>query len=122
MPACQKFSERGSSTIRSSGTPLLLPELDRLGVGAEAELLVAAEDRDPDLVRVEAEAVERELPGEVDRLLLEVVAEAKLPSISKKVRWRAVLADLLDVGGAEAALAGGEPRRPAASRGRGSRA
>ena len=33
-----------------------LPDLDRLGVGPEAELLVTLEDRDPDPVRIEAEA------------------------------------------------------------------
>ena len=45
------------------------PRLDRLLVGAEAELLVALEDRDPDVVGAEAEALERELPGELDRAL-----------------------------------------------------
>ena len=60
-PACQKFSERGSGTIRSSGTPRSLPDLDRLVVGAQTELLVAAEHGHPDPLGIEAEDVQREL-------------------------------------------------------------
>ena len=56
----------------------LQPRLDRLLVRAEAELLVALEDRDPDVVRVEAEALQRQLPGELDRALLEVVAHREV--------------------------------------------
>ena len=42
-PACQKFSERGSCTIRSRDSDLA-PDLDRLLVGPEPQLLVARED------------------------------------------------------------------------------
>ena len=93
------------------GDAALLPELDRLRVGAEAELLVAAEDRHPDLPGVEAEAVERQLPGEVDRLPLEVVAEGEVAEHLEAGEMAGGAADLLDVGRPEAALGGGQPRR-----------
>src|SRR5213078_371303 len=60
------------------GDALGAPQLDRLRVRAEAELLVAGEDRDPDQARIEAESLRRELPSELDRLRLEVVAEAQV--------------------------------------------
>ena len=40
-----------------------LPDRDGLLVGAEAELVVALEDRDPDVLGLEAEALERQLPA-----------------------------------------------------------
>ena len=43
------------------GNPTLLPDLDRLLIGAQAELLVAAEHGHPDPLGIEAEDVEREL-------------------------------------------------------------
>ncbi len=46
------------------GDALGAPELDRLGVRAQPELLVAAEDGDPDLLGIEPEALGRELPAE----------------------------------------------------------
>src|SRR5205823_4990970 len=49
------------------------PACDRLLVGPQAELVVAFEDRDPDVICIEAEDVARELPRELDRLALEVV-------------------------------------------------
>ena len=93
------------------GDAALLPDLDRLGVGAEAELLVAAEHGHPDRVRVEAEAVQRQLPGEVDRLLLEVVAEGEVAEHLEAGQMPGGAPDLLDVGRPEAALAGRQPRR-----------
>src|SRR3954451_4767053 len=47
------------------------PGLDGLLVEDEAELLVALEDGDPDVVGLEPEALRGELPGELDRLTLE---------------------------------------------------
>ncbi len=88
-----------------------LPDLDRLLVGAEAELLVAAEDRRPDLLRVHAEALGRELPAPGDRLGLEVVAEAPVAEHLEEGQVAGGVADLLDVGRAEALLHVGEPRR-----------
>ena len=43
------------------------PRLDRLLVGADAELRVALEDRDPDVVRVEAEALAARAPRRTRR-------------------------------------------------------
>ena len=87
------------------------PDLDRLLVGAEAELLVAAEDGDPDPLRVDAEALGRELPAPGDRLLLEVVAEAPVAEHLEEGEVAGGVADLLDVGRAEALLHVGEARR-----------
>ena len=88
-----------------------LPDLDRLLVGAEAELLVAAEDGRPDLLRVHAEARGRQLPAPGDRLRLEVVAEAPVAEHLEEGQVAGGVADLLDVGRAEALLDVGEPRR-----------
>ena len=82
-----------------------LPDLDRLGVGAESEVLIAAEDRDPDLLRVEAESVDGEVPAERHRLFLEVVPEAEVAEHLEEGEVAERLADLFDVGGAEAGLA-----------------
>ncbi len=87
------------------------PDLDRLLVGPEPELLVAAEDGDPDPLRVHAEALGRELPAPGDRLLLEVVAEAPVAEHLEEGEVAGGVADLLDVGGAEALLHVGEARR-----------
>ena len=87
------------------------PDLDRLLVGAEAELLVAAEDGHPDPLRVHAEALGRELPAPGDRLLLEVVAEAPVAEHLEEGEVAGGVADLLDVGRAEAFLDVGEARR-----------
>ena len=87
------------------------PDLDRLLVGSEAELLVAAEDRRPDPVGVHPEALGRELPAPGDRLRLEVVAEAPVAEHLEEGEVAGGLADLLDVGRAEAFLDVGEARR-----------
>jgi hypothetical protein len=93
------------------GDPDAAPDCDRLLVGPEAELIVAAEDGDPDPVRVHAETLGRELPAPGDRLLLEVVAEAPVAEHLEEGEVAGGVADLLDVGGAEALLHIGEPRR-----------
>ena len=77
-PACQKFSERGQQDDALARHADRQPGLDRLLVGAEAELLVALEDRDPDVVGVEAEARLRQLPRHLDGGLLEVVADREV--------------------------------------------
>ena len=98
------------------------PDRDRLLIGAEAQLLVAAEDGHPDPLGVHAEALRRELPPPGDRLGLEVVAEAPVAEHLEEGEVAGGLADLLDVGGAEAFLHVGDAAAPAAPRGRGSRA
>ncbi len=85
--------------------------LDRLLVRAQTQLLVAAEDRDPDLVRVEPEAVQREVPGEPGGLLLEVVAEREVAQHFEERQVARRDADVLEVLGAEALLAVGDRRR-----------
>ena len=94
------------------------PRLDRLLVGAEAELVVALEDRDPDPLGVEAEVLERELPRHLDGALLEVVADREVAEHLEEGEVALGEADLVDVGRAEALLAGGQPVVGRRARGR----
>ena len=55
-----------------------LPELDRDLVGPELELRVAGVHRDPDAIPVEPHVLQDELPGELDRALLEVLPEREV--------------------------------------------
>jgi hypothetical protein len=89
------------------------PALDRLLVRPEPELLVTAEDRDPDPRGVEAEALRSgdQLPGELDRALLEVVADGEVAEHLEERQMARGRADDLDVGRAEGLLARAEPPR-----------
>src|SRR5207237_10070630 len=78
-------------------------------VGADAEPLVATEDRDPDVRGAKAEALEREFPGELRGALLEVVAEREVAEHLEEREVPGGEADLLDVRRAEALLARREP-------------
>ena len=91
--------------------PNRLPQLDRLLVGAESELLIALEHRHPDVLCAEAEDLARELPRKLDRPLLEVCADREVPQHLEARQMPQRRANLLDVGRAEALLAAGEPRR-----------
>src|SRR5438132_3027543 len=86
----------------------LEPVLDGFLVGADPERVVAFEDGHPDVLRREAEDLERELPRELDGLALEVVAEGEVAEHLKEreVAWSR--ADVVDVNGAEHLLAVGE--------------
>jgi hypothetical protein len=86
------------------------PDRDRLGVGTETELLVAAEDGHPDLLRVHAEALGDQLPAPGQRLRLEVVVEAPVAEHLEEGHVAGGVADLLDIGRAEAFLHVGEAR------------
>jgi hypothetical protein len=86
-----------------------LPCADGLLVGTEAELGVALEDADPDVVEVEAEALERQLERELDRALLEVVADREVAEHLEEGLVARGGADVLDVDRAEALLAGRQP-------------
>ena len=81
---------RARRTIRSLGKADRPPHLDRLVVGADVGLVVAAEDRDRDPLGVEAEAPRRQLPRVLGGALLEVVADGEVPDTLKNVRCRAV--------------------------------
>jgi hypothetical protein len=85
------------------------PRLDRLLVGAEAERIVALEDRDPDALGVEAEVLQRELPRHLDRAVLEVVAEREVAEHLEERQVALGETDLVDVRRAEALLARGQP-------------
>ena len=108
LPEVVLAPEPDDPLVRDAGGP---PDLDRLLVGAQAELLVAAEDGDPDPLRVHPEALGRELPAPGDRLGLEVVAEAPVAEHLEEGEVAGGVADLLDVGRAEAFLHVGEARR-----------
>ena len=92
----------------------LAPRGDRLLVGSHTELLVAAEDRDPDVLRPEAESICREVPRESRRLRLEVVAEREVAEHLEEGEVPRGRADDLDVLGSERLLAarGARVRRP----------
>ena len=109
-PGLPEVSERGRRTIRSSGTPTARQHSIASSSGPSAELLVAREDRDPDPLGIEPEALGRELPRVLDRALLEVVAEREVPEHLEERQVARGQPDLVDVGRAEALLAGGQPR------------
>ena len=86
---------------------LLVPDAERLVVGGRG--LVAGENRGIQAVRVEADPLgaRQEFPRPVDGLGLEIVAERE---VAEHFKVRAVargVADVLDVAGADALLAGG---------------
>ena len=88
-------------------TDLLVPDAERLVVGGCG--LVAGENRGIQAVRVEADPLgaRQEFPRPVDGLGLEIVAERE---VAEHFKVRAVargVADVLDVAGADALLAGG---------------
>ncbi len=110
-PACQKFSERGSWTIRSSGTPVRFQISIASSSGPESQLVVALEHGHPDPLGVEAVALDRELPAPGDRVLLEVVPKAPVAEHLEEGQVPVRVADLVDVRRAKAALDVGDPLR-----------
>jgi hypothetical protein len=102
-PAGQKLSSSSIRSMRSDGSRPRLPDPGRL--------VVVQIDRDGQPVRVDAQPllVGQKLPGPVDRLALEVIAEAE---VAQHLEERVVIggaADVVDVAGAEALLAGRGP-------------
>ena len=97
----------------------LHPALDASSSAGHA--LHALEDRDPDLLGVEAEDLGRELPAEADRVVLEVVADREVAEHLEEGEVARGVADLVDVGRAEALLAAGHAPRRRVARARGSR-
>ena len=93
--------------MRSGGTPTVVAP-DRLG------LVVGLVDRDPEPVGVEAEHLGVELPGERDRLGLEVVAEAEVAEHLEEREVAVRAADVVEVvvlaAGPDALLARRGPR------------
>ena len=72
--------------------PLYPVRADTDGVEPDlGRLVVGVVHGEPHPVGVEAESLGHELEGPGDSLLLEVLPKLKLPSISKKVRCRAVV-------------------------------
>ncbi len=90
--------------------PDLLPEADRLHVGAEPQRVVAGEHRHPDVLFGEAERP-RELPRERDRLALEVVAEREVPEHLEERQVPRRVPDVVDVDRPKALLTARQPLR-----------
>jgi hypothetical protein len=84
------------------GYALAEPELARLIVAGH--LVVAGEDRDPHLVGVHLPRAADERPRELDRAGLEVIAEREVAHHLEEGEMPRGLADLVDVGRAEALL------------------
>ena len=87
------------------------PALDRLLVRSEPELVVAAEDADPDVLRREREALSGQLPRVLGGAPLEVVADREVAEHLEEGEVALGRADDLDVDRAKALLAAGEPAR-----------
>ena len=96
------------------GQALRLPEAHRLLVLAEPELRIAGKDGHPELVGIDLHVIEDELPGEVDRALLEVLTEREVAEHLEEGQVERVEPDLVDIRGAEDLLDGRQER----SRGR----
>ena len=77
----------------------------------EPELRVAGEDGHPDPVQVELHVLEHELPGELDRAVLEVLAEREVAEHLEEGQVVAVEPDLVDVRRAEDLLHRRQQRR-----------
>ena len=73
-------------------------------------LVVVEVDRDREPIGRDLEHSRQELPGPVDRLALEVVAEAEIPQHLEERLVERGPADVFDVAGAHALLAGGRAR------------
>ena len=110
-PACQKFSGARAFDDPLARYALLEPALDRLGVGAEPELLVAGEHGHPDVGLVEPEHLARELPRIGDRLALEVVAEREVAEHLEEREMARGVADVVDVDRSKHLLAVRQARR-----------
>src|SRR5438067_807894 len=80
--------------LRRLSDPLPLSQRDL--VLPEPELRVPGEDADPKHLRIELQMVEDELPGELDRAVLEVLAEREVAKHLEEREVVAVEADLVD--------------------------
>ena len=110
-PACQKFSLRGQATIRSRGTPIATQASIASSSGPRPSSSSPSKTVTQIRSRSKPEAVERQLPGLLDRSLLEVVAEREVAEHLEERQVPRRRPDLLDVGRAEHLLARRQPRR-----------
>ena len=109
-----------AATIRSGGMPDLLPERRSRPRPRRAELRIAGEDGHPDPVRVELHVLGDELPGELDRAVLEVLRRTRSCRASRRTSGGAPSRPTSSMsGGAEALLRRSWSAAPAAARGRG---
>ena len=109
-PACQKFSERGHSTIRSRGTPTSSHASIASSSGPSPSSSSPANTVIQMSFSGKPKPVERQVPREPDRLALEVVAEREVAEHLEERQMPGGRPDDLDVGGAERLLAGRHAR------------
>ena len=107
-PICQKLSFLPKRSTRSGVAPAFTHSARRLVVGRD--LVVAFEDGEPEPLGLEAVDVDQQLPGEADRVFLEVIAEREVAEhLEERVMARGA-ADVLEVvvlaAGADAFLRG----------------
>ncbi len=111
-PACQKFSERGHSTIRSRSTPSSRQQAIASSSGPSPSASSPSNTVTQMSSAGEAEHLAGELPCELDRLALEVVAEGEVAEHLKERQMPRRVADVVDVNRAEDLLAARQaPRR-----------
>ena len=108
-PACQKFSSRSHSTIRSRGTPIDSHASIASWSGPRPSSSSPSKTVIQMLLGVDAEALGGELPGELRGALLEVVAHREVAEHLEERQVPVRGADVVDVRRAEHLLAGHEP-------------
>ena len=109
-PACQKFSSLGSRMIRERGTPIA----SQTAMASSSGPRPSASSPSWTVIQMSSglkpKPVERELPGVLGRALLEVLADREVAEHLEEGQVPGRRADVLDVDGAEALLAGGDER------------
>src|SRR5581483_4946635 len=109
QPGAQSGRRQTNDPFRGQAEPL--PRLDGDLVLAQAERRNAGEDADPEAVEVDLHVVEDELPRELYRAVLEVLAEREVAEHLEEGQVGAVESDLVDVARPEALLRGRRQRR-----------
>ena len=108
----------GTATIRSRGTPIDSQASIASSSGPRPSSSSPSKTVTQMSLGVQAEALERQVPGELDRALLEVVADREVAEHLEERQVPRGRADLLDVGRAEELLAASSGGGAAAARGR----
>ena len=110
-PACQKFSERGHSTIRSRGTPTACHASIASSSGPRPSSSSPSKTVTQTSSASKPKPSGDELPRELDGALLEVVADREVAEHLEERQVARGRADVVDVDRAEALLAARQARR-----------
>ena len=100
--------------MRSAGIPTRSHPLTATLVLAETELRIAGEDGRPELLGRKSHVLGHELPCEIDRSVLEVVANREVPEHLEERQVSGGEPDRVDIGRPEALLHASSVARPAA--------